>query len=132
MVLWRLSCLAYFRFQPVTTRAYHSCGHGRSKPNSVATIGNMEVIMRVAVLFTVLAFVLTSVGCASHQRCEQFELCYKVQAPPIQSVSERIEQPIWQELFSPSNEVRAARLRLLAAIVLIGGEIALEVIKASN
>jgi hypothetical protein len=36
---------------------------------------------------------------------------------------------VWQQMFAPSDEVRAARLRLTAAIIVVAGEIVFEIIK---
>lgn len=91
--------------------------------------------MKVFIWLTVaLSLLLT--GCRSPQRCAVIEVPCLKQAPPapVQPTSERPCAQIVQAILGTgeSDEVRAARLRLAAAIVVVGGQIALEIIKASN
>ena len=89
--------------------------------------------MKTVVLFlAVLVSVLLS-GCSHHRECVHTELCYKVQAPPADYCAPEVASPsMWQAIFEPTPEIRSARLKLAAAVVLIAGEIALEVIKAHH
>ena len=88
--------------------------------------------MRVALICLATLGLLAS-GCASHQRrapiCELG--CQKTQlAPVIVQPCEPCANPFWQQVFAPpSDEVRAARLRLAAAIVVVAGEIVFEIIR---
>ena len=91
----------------------------------------MKVFIWLAVALTLL---LT--GCRSPQRCAVIEVPCLRQAPlpPAQAAPERPGAQIVQAIFGvgESDDVRAARLRLVTAIVVVGGQIAFEIIKASN
>ena len=91
--------------------------------------------MKVFIWLTVaLSLLLT--GCRSPQRCAVIEVpCFKhVATEPAQPASERPCAQVVQAILGTgeSDEARAARLRLAAAIVVVVGEIALEIIKANN
>jgi len=83
--------------------------------------------VRSAIVVAVVAALL-SVGCATHQRC----VC-----PPIVEVRqlkgfETPDQAIWRVFEPPTDEVRAARLKFAAAVVIVAGEVAFEIIKAQR
>ena len=91
--------------------------------------------MKVFIWLTV-ALTLLLTGCRSPHRCAVIEVpCFKqATLQPVQPTSERPAAQIVQAIFGTgeSDEVRAARLRLAAAIVVVGGQIAFEIIKANN
>ncbi len=89
--------------------------------------------MKVASTMVLILFLGLSSGCASQQRRAEATispqcrtLATESQAPgaPLESLREA--------LFCPTDEVRAARLRLAAAVIVVAGEIVLEIIKANN
>lgn len=89
--------------------------------------------MRVALLVLALFGVFSS-GCASRQGCVRYEPCFgtSVPAPRAQAPLPPEQESFWRLFCAPSDDVRAARLKLAAAIILISGEVALEIIKAQR
>lgn len=87
--------------------------------------------MRVALLVLAMIGLLSS-GCASQQRRAPLcEMGFLKTHPPQTEVQpcEPCSPTVWQQMFAPSDEVRAARLRLAAAIIVVAGEIVFEIIK---
>ena len=91
---------------------------------------------RVGYAFVVgVLLALTVSGCASVQtRCERrVTCCFKQQAPPEPQDTEKTsEHAVLREIFFPSDEVRAARLRFAAAVIVVAAEIGFEVYKAQR
>lgn len=88
------------------------------------------------ILFLVGALLaLTVSGCASAQRCceRRVTCCFKQQAPADSEDVEKLsEHTVLREIFFPSDEVRAARLRFAAAIIVVAAEIGIEIYKAQR
>ena len=86
------------------------------------------------VFLVALALVVLLSGCRAPHRCVEIQGCRNWQAPvqPDDSAPERPAAAFVQALLGDSDEVRSARLKLAAAIILVGGEIALEILKSHH
>ena len=94
----------------------------------------MNRVKHTLVVGALLALITVS-GCASAQRrCDaRVTCCFKQQAPVKSQETEKTsEHMVFRELFFPSDEVRAARLRFAAAVIVVAAEIGFEVYKAQR